>query len=103
MVWDDVENGLTLFATSLELRYPLLDQQLYLGVFADAGNTWSGLSRINFGDLYKSVGFGIRLNVPMLGIMGFDFGYGLDDPDRNKRFDKKPNGWEVHFLMNRGF
>jgi outer membrane protein insertion porin family len=100
---DDVENGLTLFATSLELRYPLLDQQLYLGVFADAGNTWSGLSRINFGDLYKSVGFGIRLNVPMLGIMGFDFGYGLDDPDRNKRFDKKPNGWEVHFLMNRGF
>lgn len=100
---DDVENGLTLFATSLELRYPLLDQQLYLGVFADAGNTWSGLSKINFGDLYKSVGFGIRLNVPMLGIMGFDFGYGLDDPDKNNRFEKKPNGWEVHFLMNRGF
>lgn len=100
---DDPENGLALFATSLELRYPLLDQQLYLGLFADAGNTWSGLSKINLGDLYKSVGFGIRLNVPMLGIMGFDFGYGLDDPNPRNRFEKKPNGWEVHFLMNRGF
>lgn len=100
--YNSPENGLSMFCTSLELRYPLLEQQLYLGLFADAGNTWSGLSKINLGDLYKSVGVGIRLNVPMLGIMGFDFGYGLDDPRRNW-FDKKPNGWEVHFLMNRGF
>lgn len=100
--YNSEENGLSMFTTSLELRYPLIDQQLYLGIFADAGNTWSGLSKINFGDLYKSVGFGIRLNVPMLGIMGFDFGYGLDAIDKDP-FKNKPNGWEVHFLMNRGF
>jgi outer membrane protein insertion porin family len=96
------ENGLAMFTSTLELRYPILDQQLYLGIFADVGNTWKGLSEIDLGNLYKGVGVGIRLNVPMLGIMGFDFGYGLDDPDR-KWFDKKANGMEVHFLMNRGF
>ena len=48
---DDVENGLTLFATSLELRYPLRTQ--LIGVFADAG-TPERLSRIN-SNLYKSV------------------------------------------------
>ncbi|HEX3018816.1 MAG TPA: outer membrane protein assembly factor BamA [Chitinispirillaceae bacterium] len=102
--YNDAPNGLAMFCSSLELRYPLLDQQLYLGVFADAGNTWSGLSKINFGDLYKTVGFGIRINVPMLGVMGFDFGYGLDDIEKNKDpFNKKPHGWKVDILMNRGF
>ncbi|MBN1308822.1 MAG: outer membrane protein assembly factor BamA, partial [Chitinispirillaceae bacterium] len=72
------ENGRSMFATTLELRYPLLEQQLYLGVFADGGNTWPLFSRINLFDLYKSVGFGIRINIPMLGLMGVDFGWGLD-------------------------
>ncbi len=96
------ENGLAMLATTLELRYPLLDQQLYLGVFADAGNTWAGFSQINPFDLYKSVGVGIRINIPMLGLMGVDFGWGLDDPTP-EGFKSKPNGFKVDFMMNRGF
>ncbi len=96
------ENGLSMFATTLELRYPLLDQQLYLGVFANGGNTWSGFSKVNPFDLYKSIGAGIRINIPMLGLMGVDFGYGLDDPTPDG-FDSKPYGWKIDFMMNRGF
>ncbi|MBN1576360.1 MAG: outer membrane protein assembly factor BamA [Chitinispirillaceae bacterium] len=96
------ENGRSMFATTLELRYPLLEQQLYLGVFADGGNTWPSFLQINPFDLYKSVGFGIRINIPMLGLMGVDFGWGLDDPTPDG-FDRKPNGFKLDFMMNRGF
>lgn len=98
----DPQSGLNMFASTFELRYPILEQQLYLGLFADVGNTWSDLSNIDLGDLKKSVGFGLRINVPMLGIMGFDFAWGLD-PEEKDLFDQKPNGFQFHFLMNRGF
>jgi outer membrane protein insertion porin family len=96
------ERGLTMFASTMELRYPLLEQQLYLGLFADVGNTWSGVSEMSLGDLYKGVGAGVRINVPMLGILGFDFAWGLDDL-RKGWTDRKPNGFKFHFLMNKGF
>jgi len=38
----------------------------------------------------------------MLGLMGFDFGYGLDDPQK-RLVNSKPHGWKFNFLMNRGF
>ena len=96
------ENGLALFATTFELRYPLLEQQLYLGAFFDGGNTWANFSQINPLNLYKSVGVGVRINIPMLGLMGVDFGWGLDDPTPDG-FDSKPAGFKFDFMMNRGF
>ena len=98
--YNNPETGLSMFASTLELRYPLLEQQLYIGAFADMGNTWSGVSKMDLGNLYKGVGVGIRLNIPMMGLMGFDFGYGLDDPNNN---GGKASGFKMHFLMNRGF
>ena len=98
------DNGLTMFASTLELRYPLLEQQLYLGAFGDVGNTWPSVTAINFGDLYKGVGVGLRLNIPMMGVMGFDFAWGLDDPDHNAfGGDANKNKFQLHFLMNRPF
>ncbi|MCX7726391.1 MAG: BamA/TamA family outer membrane protein [Chitinispirillaceae bacterium] len=96
------ENGLSLLASTIELRYPLLEQQLYIGVFADAANTWSSITKINPLELNKSVGIGVRINIPMMGLMGFDLGYGFDDPTP-EGFERKPNGWEWSFMMNRGF
>jgi len=96
------ELGITMFASTIELRYPVLEQQLYLGVFGDVGNTWPTLAMTDFSDLYKGVGFGLRLNIPMMGIIGFDFAWGLDD-DEHKSFGGKPHGFEMHFLMNRSF
>jgi outer membrane protein insertion porin family len=57
---------------------------------------------MNLGDLYKGVGAGVRINVPMLGILGFDFAWGLDDLKKSWT-NRKPNGFKFHFLMNKGF
>jgi outer membrane protein insertion porin family len=100
--YNSPELGISMFASTLEMRYPLLEQQLYLGVFGDIGNTWSTLAKVDLTDLYKGVGFGLRLNIPMMGIMGFDFAWGLDD-DEHRTFGGKRHGFELHFLMNRGF
>ena len=65
--------------------------------FADAGNAWEGLGDVELdsrNDLKKSAGFGIRIEIPMMGIMGFDFGYG---------FDKPVPGWEPHFQIGTAF
>lgn len=101
-LYGEKASGLNMFTSTLELRYPILDQQLYLAGFMDCGNTWKKVSDINLMDVYKSVGVGIRINLPMLGLIGFDFGYGLDYPssDPYKKDDKK---WTMSFLMNRGF
>lgn len=94
--------GLHMLSSTLELRYPVLDQQLYIGGFFDYGNTWEKTSDINLKDMYKSIGVGIRLSVPMLGVMGIDFGWGLDHPS-NDPFKGEKNKFNFNFLMNRGF
>jgi outer membrane protein insertion porin family len=91
-----------MFATSLSLRYPIIDQTMYFGLFADMGNTWPKISGIDLGDLYKGVGGGLRINLPMIGVMGVDVGYGLD-PINKKDLGGKPNGFNWHIIMNRGF
>jgi outer membrane protein insertion porin family len=98
------ELGKSMIVLSSELRFPILDQTLYLSAFADAGNTWASLQEMTFGDLYPGVGFGVRLLVPMLGLMGFDAGYGLRNPSNDNRFDVKPRPQvEFHFQMGKGF
>ncbi len=98
------EKGKSMLALSSELRFPLLEQTLYLSAFADMGNTWSTLQEMNIADLYPGVGFGVRLLVPMLGLMGFDFGYGLKNPERNNRFEVNPRPQVTfHFQMGKGF
>jgi outer membrane protein insertion porin family len=94
----EAENGIALFVSSLELRYPLLEQQLYLLAFGDAGNAWSSLDKVDLGNLKKGAGVGLRINIPMMGMMGFDLGYGFDNIS-GKSFDGKPYGWKWSFLM----
>jgi len=95
-------DGVAMFSSSLHLRYPIIDQQMYLGVFADMGNTWSSVSKVDLSDLYKGVGAGLRINLPMIGIMGLDVGYGLDPVDK-RGLDNAPHGFNWHFIMNKGF
>ena len=66
---------------SVELRYPLLNNPNIpvIGLlFAEAGNSWRELSDYNPFELKRSVGFGLRTQVPMFGMLGFDYGFGLD-------------------------
>ena len=97
------EMGKAMLALSTELRFPVLEQTLYLSVFGDAGNTWSAIENVNPVDLYPGVGVGIRLLVPMLGLMGFDEGYGFKNPDVSDPFSSKASGFHFHFQMGKGF
>jgi outer membrane protein insertion porin family len=80
-----------IFALEYKLR---LNRQLSFLAFADAGNTWNSLSQFSLSDLKRGAGVGVRLEIPMLGLIGFDFGYG---------FDKESPSWEPHFKLGRTF
>ncbi len=100
------ERGVTMLTLSAMLQFPILEQQLYFSVFGDMGNTWARLADVDPTDMYKGVGFGLRLQVPMLGLMGFDFAWRLDDINRTPLENDAGTGadrFEFHFLMNRGF
>ncbi|MCK4806125.1 MAG: outer membrane protein assembly factor BamA [Candidatus Aegiribacteria sp.] len=79
--------GRSMLILTAEYRCRIIDQ-LQLAVFADAGNTWDSWSSSDFSDLNRGAGIGIRIEVPMLGVIGFDYAYSLDGSER---------GWEPHF------
>jgi outer membrane protein insertion porin family len=95
-------DGKSMFAMNMSLRYPIIDQQVYIGMFADMGNTWPAISKIDIGDLYRGVGGGLRINLPMIGVMGIDIGYGLDPLDKSG-INNAPSGISWHIIMNKGF
>lgn len=65
-----------------ELRYPIsLNPQatIFALAFAEAGRTWTDFTDYNPFNLYKSVGGGLRIFLPMFGLLGFDYGWRLND------------------------
>lgn len=94
--------GITALTMSSEIRFPVLPQQLYLGVFGDMGNVWDDPQKVSLTDMHKGVGFGLRLLFPMIGLLGFDFAWGLDNPDQAGIPDDY-NKFEFHFMMNKGY
>ncbi len=71
-----------------ELLYPLTNAVQLLG-FVDQGDTWNSFSATDFTNMRKGAGFGVRVEVPMMGTIGFDYGYGFDRADGPS--------WEPHF------
>jgi len=69
---------MTLF--SLEQQFPIA-HPLHGVVFFDAGNAWDLLREIQPFDLRLGAGVGIRLEIPLLGNIGFDYGYGFNRRD----------------------
>jgi outer membrane protein insertion porin family len=67
---------------TLELRYPLsLNPQatIYALTFLEAGNCWLGFKNFNPFEVKRSAGVGVRIFLPMFGLLGLDWGYGFDD------------------------
>ncbi len=85
--------GRSMLIFTAEYRLRIIDQ-LQLSLFADAGNTWNRWSTIDLNDLNRGAGMGVRVEVPMLGILGIDYAYGFDGPNR---------GWEPHFQIGTSF
>ena len=64
-----------------ELRYPITlnpSATVYVLAFAEAGKGWIDKHKYNPFDMYKSLGVGVRVYLPMFGLLGFDWGYGFD-------------------------
>lgn len=83
---------------SAELRFPVsLNPQatIYVLGFADAGNAWSQAKDFNPFKVYRSTGVGVRVYLPMFGLLGFDYGWRLDDVPTNKGMQKG----QFHFTI----
>ncbi len=94
--------GKVLIKYGTEVRFPISPNPTIFGmVFAEAGRTWESLEKTDLTDLKRSVGVGIRMFMPMLGIIGFDYAYGFDniDPLTGQKFGK----WRPHFVFGRSF
>ncbi len=101
------EDGSDLYAGKIyskftsELRYPLSMSQsvsIYALAFVEAGNLWENTQSVNFSDLKKSAGLGLRLYLPIIGQIGLDYGYGFDAVESIP--EKTKQGWS--FMFNFG-
>lgn len=67
---------------TIELRYPVSLNPMatvYVHGFVEAGNAWTKFSEFNPFDVKRSAGVGVRIYLPMFGLLGLDYGYGFDD------------------------
>ncbi len=84
---------------TFELRYPLSlnpSATIYALAFLEAGNSWANFANFNPFKVYRSAGAGLRVFLPMFGVLGLDWGYGFDNvpgiPGANKG--------QFHFSIN---
>lgn len=84
---------------SLELRYPFLlgNTTIYGLGFLEAGNAWDDTRKFNPFDMKRSAGLGVRIFLPMVGLMGIDWAYGFDNV-----FGKR-GGSQFHFILGQEF
>ncbi|MFZ4723851.1 MAG: outer membrane protein assembly factor BamA [Paludibacter sp.] len=82
---------------TMELRYPLSLEQsatIYALTFVEAGNCFNSIKDYNPFDLKRTAGVGVRIFLPMFGMMGIDWGYGFD-----KDTTGKTSGSQFHFVL----
>ena len=101
------ESGQALLKYSCELRVLLSpNPTLYILAFAEAGRIWDDMRDIKIPEMARSAGVGARVYMPMMGMLGVDFGYGFDElyyyNSDGKKTYKNP-GWETHFVFGMPF
>lgn len=86
----------------LELRYPLSlnpSSTIYATAFAEAGNAWGAFKDFNPFEVKRSMGVGVRIFMPMFGLLGVDFGHGFDPLPGSL----EKSGWQTHFSIGQQF
>lgn len=87
---------------TMEVRYPISLAQsatIYALAFLEAGNSWYELKDFEPFNLYRSAGVGLRVFLPMFGLLGIDWGYGFDQvPGRSGA-----GGSQIHFVLGQEF
>ena len=85
-----------------ELRYPLMlenSTSIYALGFIEGGNAWTDVSKFNPFQLKRSAGVGVRIFLPMIGMMGIDWAYGFDKINGSSRY----SGSQFHFILGQEF
>ncbi|MCI1282926.1 MAG: outer membrane protein assembly factor BamA [Prevotella sp.] len=84
---------------TMELRYPFMlgNTTIYGLTFLEAGNAWTSTSKFNPFDMKRSAGVGVRIYLPMVGLMGIDWAYGFDNVFGTK------GGSNFHFILGQEF
>lgn len=96
------QGGLVYNKFTMELRYPISlnpSATVFPLVFLEAGKAWSNFDDLNLFDVYRSAGFGVRIFLPMFGMIGLDYGYGFDAVP----LQSGVNGGNFHFLLGQQF
>ena len=84
---------------TVELRYPVILQPqstIYALLFLEGGNCWADIRKFNPFEIRRSAGVGVRVFLPMIGLLGVDWGYGFDNHDGN-------GGSQFHFVIGQQF
>ncbi len=93
-------NGYAYTRYGVEVHFPLMLQAtttIYALAFAEAGNAWTSLSNFNPFSVKRSAGAGVRIYLPMVGMMGIDWAYGFDYVQGTK------GGSHFHFILGQEF
>ena len=83
---------------TVELRYPVILQPqstIFVLGFLEGGNCWSDIRQFNPFEIKRSAGIGVRIFLPMVGLLGVDWGYGFDDATHG--------GSQFHFVIGQQF
>ena len=83
---------------TVELRYPVILQPqstIFVLGFLEGGNCWSDIREFNPFQIKRSAGVGVRVFLPMIGLLGVDWGYGFDDTTHG--------GSQFHFVLGQQF
>ena len=89
---------------SLELRYPFMlgNTTIYGLTFAEAGNAWHSTRDLNPFSMKRSAGLGVRIYLPMVGLMGIDWAYGFDKVYQGTTQESR-GGSNFHFVLGQEF
>jgi outer membrane protein insertion porin family len=100
------QTGATIYNRyTMELRYPVsLNPQatVFPLIFAEAGGAWMNGRNFNPFDVNRSYGAGVRIFLPMFGMIGLDYGWGIDSAPYHP-FPDRINGGNFHFLLGQQF
>ena len=83
---------------TVELRYPVVLQPqstIFVLAFLEGGNCWSDIREFSPFQIKRSAGVGVRIFLPMIGLLGVDWGYGFDDATNGKS--------QFHFVLGQQF
>ena len=97
------QTGATIYNKyTTEIRYAISlnpSSTVYALGFLEAGNAWDKFDNFNPFTMKRSAGFGVRIMLPMIGMMGLDYGWGLDELPLHPN----ANGGQFHFSMGQQF